>query len=49
MLGTKVEIKMKKAEPRSWPKLEYATKNRRNKESINDLTPRVEGVDLDDL
>ncbi|KRT81557.1 hypothetical protein AMK59_5843 [Oryctes borbonicus] len=53
MLGTKVEIKMKKAEPRSWPKLEYPktsdSKSQTNSPSVNDLTPKVEGVDLEDL
>lgn len=52
MLGTKVEIKMKKAELKSWTKLEYPRKSSKTKEdtsNANDLVPRVESVDLDGL
>ncbi|GJQ88203.1 hypothetical protein Trydic_g13195 [Trypoxylus dichotomus] len=53
MLGTKVEIKMKKAEPHNWSKLEYPKisggKVKTDSLNANDLVPKVEGVDLEDL
>ncbi|KAK9732096.1 choed [Popillia japonica] len=53
MLGTKVEIKMKKAEPSNWRMLEYrkSSEGKAEVETLNpnDLAPKVEGVDLEDL
>lgn len=53
MLGTKVEIKMKKAEPSNWRMLEYrkSSDGKAEVETLNpnDLAPKVEGVDLEDL
>ncbi|KAJ8919102.1 hypothetical protein NQ315_012087 [Exocentrus adspersus] len=54
MLGTKVEIKLKKAEPGSWTKLgdpviqQPATPDVKQC-NVEKLTPKVEAVDLDDL
>lgn len=53
MFGTKVEVKLKKAELGSWPKLEIpkpkvvAKPVATNK--VEELTPQVEGVDLSDI
>lgn len=55
MYGTKVEIKLKKAEPGSWSRLEIprapAVQQQEAKveEKIEDLTPQVDSVDLSDL
>ncbi|XP_011314762.1 cysteine and histidine-rich domain-containing protein [Fopius arisanus] len=53
MLPTKVEIKMKKAEPGSWPKLDFPREvvHRKEEKTINDneITERVDAVDLSDL
>jgi len=53
MLPTKVEIKLKKAEPGSWSKLdiprEMEPKNSENNENIANLNSQVEAVDLSDL
>lgn len=53
MLPTKVEIKLKKAEPGSWSKLdiprEMKPKNSENNENIANLNSQVEAVDLSDL
>lgn len=52
MYGTKVEIKMKKAEPGSWAKLDIPkTKVEVQKPTTNveDITPQVDAVDLSDL
>lgn len=52
MFGTKVEIKMKKAEPGGWLKLGEPVQQTEIKPKTNtaeSLTPRVEAVDLDDL
>lgn len=55
MYGTKVEIKLKKAEPGSWAKLEIpraAASIKTSKEeqsNLEKLTPQVEAVDLSDL
>lgn len=54
MLPTKVEIKMKKAEPGSWAKLDFprtcdAQENIENNEDNDSIVDRVDAVDLDDL
>lgn len=54
MYGTKVEIKLKKAEPGAWSKLEIPralpTANTSKKEgNLEEITPQVEAVDLSDL
>lgn len=58
MFGTKVEIKLKKAEPGAWAKLEVPRKESENecknkeaegKEAVDSLTPQVDAVDLSDL
>lgn len=54
MYGTKVEIKLKKAEPGSWSRLEIprAPTSGAKKEqqgTLEEITPKVEAVDLDDL
>lgn len=54
MYGTKVEIKMRKAEPGSWAKLNIPRTlptpvKKDKKENVDSLTPKVDAVDLDDL
>ncbi|KAG5864132.1 hypothetical protein JTB14_012046 [Gonioctena quinquepunctata] len=54
MFGTKVEIKLRKAEPGSWLKLgdpikAQKTENISNKPTVEKITPKIEAVDLDDL
>lgn len=52
MLPTKVEIKLKKAEPSSWSKLDIpkeAAPQQAPKEEDNSITERVDAVDLNDL
>lgn len=54
MFGTKVEIKLKKAEPGSWTKLgdsvvEQSPTLVEKQSNVEKLTPQVEAVDLDDL
>ncbi|KAK5649228.1 hypothetical protein RI129_000257 [Pyrocoelia pectoralis] len=54
MYGTKVEIKLKKAEPGSWTKLEVANVVKPSSSSITtkkveNLTPKIDAVDLSDL
>lgn len=55
MYGTKVEIKLKKAEPGSWTKLEIprapstADKKKEQQGVVEEITPQVESVDLSDL
>ncbi|CAH1101575.1 unnamed protein product [Psylliodes chrysocephalus] len=50
MYGTKVEIKMKKAEPGSWSKLGTPVETQRpQKTPMDQITPAVEAVNLDDL
>lgn len=53
MLPTKVEIKLKKAEPGSWAKLDFprATEEETEEDSQNDenISAQVEAVDLSDL
>lgn len=52
MLPTKVEIKMKKAEPGSWSKLDFPRQVTETceKPSVQDnITERVDAVDLSDL
>lgn len=52
MLPTKVEIKLKKAEPGSWSKLdvpkEVKSKDSESDENVN-LDSQIEAVDLSDL
>lgn len=53
MLPTKVEIKLKKAEPGSWSKLdvprEEKPKNSKSNENIANLNSQIKTVDLSDL
>ncbi|CAG9863642.1 unnamed protein product [Phyllotreta striolata] len=51
MYGSKVEIKMKKAEPGSWCKLgvPLGTDKPSVKTNLDNITPAVEAVNLDDL
>lgn len=52
MYGTKVEIKLKKAEPGSWAKLEIpraVSTVKEKQSSMEEITPQVEAVDLSDL
>jgi len=53
MLPTKVEIKLKKAEPGSWSKLdvprETKPRNSENNENITNLNSQIEAVDLSNL
>lgn len=53
MLPTKVEIKLKKAEPGSWPQLDIPRKEEseinESKENVTNLNAQVEAVDLSDL
>lgn len=53
MLPTKVEIKLKKAGPGSWSKLdvprEAMPKNSKSNENIANCNSQVEAVDLNDL
>ncbi|XP_011633834.1 cysteine and histidine-rich domain-containing protein [Pogonomyrmex barbatus] len=53
MLPTKVEIKLKKAEPGSWTKLDVPRKTNpkssENNESVLNLNTQIEAVDLSDL
>jgi cysteine/histidine-rich domain-containing protein 1 len=54
MYGTKVEIKLKKAEPGSWSRLEIprtTTTEEKPKATteVADITPQIDAVDLDDL
>lgn len=55
MYGTKVEIKLKKAQPGSWRKIEIPKvpqeRPSKSEESINveNITPYIESVDLSDL
>lgn len=55
MYATKVEIKLKKAEPGSWSRLEVPrapsavpTSNQKQG-TMEEITPQVEAVDLSDL
>lgn len=53
MLPTKVEIKLKKAEPGSWSKLDISRKEEseasESNENFKNLNAQVEAVDLSDL
>ncbi|CAH0553870.1 unnamed protein product [Brassicogethes aeneus] len=55
MFGTKVEIKLKKAEPGNWSRLEVPKTNKQKTNNtiknqlVDNITPKVEAVDLDDL
>ncbi|KAJ8947943.1 hypothetical protein NQ314_008522 [Rhamnusium bicolor] len=53
MFGTKVEIKLKKAEPGTWVKLGdpvvQSTNPDKKPMTVESLTPQVDAVDLDDL
>lgn len=52
MYGTKVEIKLKKAEPGAWSKLELPRPPRitsAKTDKVEEITPQVESVDLSDL
>ncbi|VEN56245.1 unnamed protein product [Callosobruchus maculatus] len=55
MYGTKVEIKMKKAEPGAWTKLgslietKDEKKETKTRSNIDNVTPQMQAVDLDDL
>lgn len=52
MYGTKVEIKLKKAEPGSWTKLETAIAVKpatTTAKKVETLTPKIDAVDLSDL
>jgi len=53
MLPTKVEIKLKKAEPGSWSKLdvprEAKPRNSESNENVTNLNSQIEAVDLSDL
>ncbi|XP_032681782.1 cysteine and histidine-rich domain-containing protein [Odontomachus brunneus] len=52
MLPTKVEIKLRKAEPGSWSKLDIPRKEleaSESKENVTNLNAQVEAVDLNDL
>lgn len=51
MYGTKVEIKMKKAEPGSWSRLEVPKQEVKveKKKEVEDITPQIDAVDLSDL
>ncbi|CAH1987695.1 unnamed protein product [Acanthoscelides obtectus] len=55
MFGTKVEIKMKKAEPGAWAKLGSPIETKDQKKelkttsAVDNMTPQMEAVDLDDL
>lgn len=55
MYGTKIEIKLKKAEPGSWTRLDIprATPVGDSPKAVNDkvdnLTPQIDSVDLSDL
>ncbi|EEZ98197.1 cysteine and histidine-rich domain-containing protein morgana [Tribolium castaneum] len=51
MYGTKVEIKLKKAEPGSWAKLDIprVSEEKPKPVTVADITPQVDAVDLDDL
>ncbi|KAF5300800.1 hypothetical protein FQR65_LT09103 [Abscondita terminalis] len=53
MFGTKVEMKLKKAEPGSWTKLEISQPTSKcqwgTAKKIENLTPKIDAVDLSDL
>lgn len=53
MLPTKVEIKLKKAEPGLWSELDIPRKEKtetsESKENFTNLNAQVEAVDLSDL
>lgn len=53
MLPTKVEIKLKKAEPGSWSKLDIPREVKpeisESKENVTTLNSQIEAVDLSDL
>lgn len=53
MFGTKVEVKLKKAEPGTWVQLEIprktSEKKKNNSDKVDDITPQVDAVDLSDL
>lgn len=52
MFGTKVEIKLKKAEPGSWSRLDVPRKveeSKEEKKEVETLIPEVDAVDLSDL
>lgn len=53
MLPTKVEIKLKKAEPGSWAKLDFPRiteeKTEENGQNDENISAQVETVDLSDL
>lgn len=51
MFGTKVEIKLKKAEPGSWSKLGDTVKTveKETRSTVEKITPQIAAVDLDDI
>lgn len=55
MFGTKVEIRLKKAEPGSWTKLEIprnttsTSSGDKKPDSVDKITPQIDAVDLSDL
>lgn len=53
MLPTKVEIKLKKAEPGSWPKLNFPraseTETEENQQNDENISAQIQAVDLSDL
>lgn len=54
MYGTKVEIKLKKAEPGAWSRLEIPrpvppANTVKQQGTLEEITPQVEAVDLSDL
>lgn len=54
MYGTKIEIKLKKAEPGSWsdlnaPKRIIPSEQASKDKKMEEITPRVDAVDLSDI
>lgn len=54
MFGTKIEIKMKKAEPGAWSSLEIPKSTAKGQDTtkskdVENLTPKIDAVDLSDL
>lgn len=55
MYGTKVEVKLKKAEPGTWTRLEIPKviekipEKSDEKKITEEITPKIDAVDLDDL
>lgn len=54
MYGTKVEIKLRKAEPGSWarldvPKAQVANKPTKLENKVDSMTTQIDSVDLSDL